>query len=260
MFNKQFMILCCLISTAPAWAISNIESQNPGQPEEGLEGTIKVGLTGKTGDSREKDYQGSSKITWRFNDDVFLGLIERNYGTTRDIKDTDDAFAHGRWTHLLSDTWAVEGFGQWEEDEFSNLESRVLLGGGGRYVVAQEEDVYSFSLGLGVFREREKLDLQTYNETNYAWRANTFYAYKHQLNPQVFIVSTAYFQPNIDDWDDIRALVNLGLSVKLTETLNLQVDYKITHDSQPAQNLNAEPPIDNYKTNSEYSTSLVYKF
>lgn len=34
--------------------------------------------------------------------------------------------------HLLDDRWAVEGFAQWEKDEFDNLTSRTLAGGCGR--------------------------------------------------------------------------------------------------------------------------------
>lgn len=256
----RIVLLGSVLLTSPAWAISNIASRNAGLPEQGLSGLLLVGLSGKTGNQKEQDYQGSAKVTWRKSDDVFLGIAERNYGTTQQLKDTDDAFLHSRWTHILTPAWGTEAFAQWEENEFSNLTSRILLGGGARYLLPKEDDAVSLSVGFGGFREREKLDLGTYQELNQVWRINSFYAYQHQLNPQVLVSSTAYFQPKVDDWEDIRVLFNLALTVKLTQTLDLQMAYKATHDSEPAQNLDAVPVIDNYKTNTEYSTSLVYNF
>lgn len=248
-----------LLLTSPSWGISNIASRNPGLPEQGVSGQVLVGIDGKTGNQKEEDYQASARLTLRQGDNVLLGIMERNYGKTQRLKDTDDAFAHGRWTHLLTPLWAAEGFVQWEENEFSNLNSRVLVGGGGRYLITQSED-YSLAVGLGAFREREQLDLQTFQQTTYAWRVNSFYAYQHRINPQLMVLSTAYLQPEISNVKDVRVLFTLGLSVELTQTLDLELSYKATHDSQPAQNLQADPPIDNYRTNTEYSTSLVYNF
>lgn len=244
----------------PSWAISNIVGENPGLPEQGLGGLILLGLNGKTGNQEELNYTGSAKVNWRENNTIILGIVERNYGKALQIKNTDDSFAHGRWRRVLSPTWAAETFVQWQENEFSNLTSRVLLGGGGRYLLPSEDESISLAVGFGGFREREKLDLQTYQEVEQVWRLNSFYAYQHQLNPQVVLSSSAYFQPELNDWDDIRVLFNLGLTVKLTQTLDLQLAYKASHNSQPAQNLDAVPVIDNDKTNTEYSTSLVYSF
>ena len=259
MQKLTYAIFALLISTQ-AQAISNIESERPGLPEEGWSGHVEVGLDGKTGNNREETYSGAAKVTYRKSNDILLGIVERAYGTTRDIKDTDESFIHSRWIHILTPRWAAEGFAQWEENEFDNLVSRSLLGGGGRYIVAQDENVFDLSVGLGAFREREVLDLGTYEETNWTWRMNSFAVYKHRLNDHIVISATAYYQPSTDDFSDFRTLLDAALSVKLTDRLDLKVHYKAEHDSKPARNLDADPPIDNYETNTEYKTSLVYNF
>jgi putative salt-induced outer membrane protein YdiY len=258
--SNVFKLIILLFLSSQALAISNIESERPGLPDQGWNGHIEFSVDGKTGNKREETYTGAAKVTWRKNNDILLGIVERGYGTTRNVKDTDESFVHTRWIHVLNPSWATEAFAQWEEDEFDNLISRTLAGGGGRYVVAQEQDIFSLSVGLGGFREREKLDLGTYDETNWTWRINSFYAYKHRLNDQVVITSTAYYQPSTDDFGNFRVLFDAALSVKLTDTLNLKVNYKVTHDSEPASNPDATPPIDNHETNTEYATSLVYNF
>ncbi len=258
--QKCFLTLFTLLLSTQAAAISNIESERPGLPDEGWTGHIEVGLDGETGNSREETYSGAAKITHRKNKNILLGIVEREYGTTRDIKDTDESFIHARWIHLLNTRWAAEGFAQWEEDEFANLVSRSLVGGGGRYVVAQDEKVFSLSVGFGGFREREVLDLGTYEDTTWTWRLNTFTVYQHRLNDSIVISATAYYQPSTDDFSDFRTLLDAALSIKLTDSLDLKVHYNVEHDSEPARNLDADPPIDNYETNTEYETSLVYNF
>jgi len=257
---KLLQALALLLLSAQVCAISNIESERPSLPDEGWTGHVELGIDGKTGNKREETYSGAAKLTNRQGNNIYLGIVEREYGTTRDIKDTDDSFLHGRWIHILSDKWAAEGFAQWEEDEFDNLVSRSLVGGGGRYVIAADDKIFSLAVGFGGFREREVLDLGTYEDKTWLWRVNTFAVYKHRLNDQIVISATAYYQPSTDDFGDFRTLMDAALSVKLTDTLDLKVHYKVTHDSEPAKNLDADPPIDNYETNTEYQTTLVYNF
>ncbi len=262
-FLKSFLVVCSLICSTlsiSAYGISNIESVRPGLPEEGLSGDLQFGIDGKTGNSREETYAASTNVIWRQQDNIFLGLASREYGSTSKITDTNNAFVHARWVHLISPKWAAEAFTQWEQDEFDNLESRSLVGGGGRYVITEKDAIYSLVTGLGAFREREKLDLDTFNEVTYLWRMNSYIAYKHVLNDNVSLISTAYYQPNLDRIDDFRMLLTLGVVVGLTDKLKLNLNYEVTHDSEPAKNLAAVPPIDNKKTNTEYATSLVYNF
>lgn len=258
--KKFHLLLPALLVTQFAQAISNIENERPNLPEQGWSGSVKVGLNGKTGNQEERSHEGVAKVIYRVNDEIFMVIADRDYGSTRGVKTTDKEFLHGRWVHVLNYQWAVESFAQWQTDEFDNLTSRVLAGGGGRYIVAQERDVYSFALGLGAFYETEKQNLVSYQETNKLWRMNAYYTYKYQINDNVAFANTTYYQPGLSDFDDFRVLFDAGISVKLSTNLQLQVNYQLTHDSEPAQNLSALPPIDNHKTNTEYKTALLYSF
>ena len=251
-------VFSCVVPTA--LAITNIENERPNLPDEGLSGSVKLGLGGKTGDEEQETYEGAAKILYRQGDEIFLGLFAREYGSDHGEKDTDNSFIHGRWTHLLSERWGIEGFGQWEKNQFKNLTSRLLAGGGGRFIVAQQHDVYAFAVGAGAFREFEKLDLVSYEEYNRLWRVNSYYSYNYQINPQVSLVNTTYYQPAASQWEDFRVLFDVGFDVKLSSSLQLRLNYRMTYDSEPAQNLNLPEPIDNHKRNTEYKTAISYSF
>lgn len=243
-----------------SFAISNIENERPGPPPEGFSGSLKVTFNGKTGNQQEQTFDGAFKGFYRNTDDIFMLLTERDWGTKLKITNKDHEFMHARWVHLLSDTWATEAFAQWEKDEFDRLASRVLTGGGARYTLLQKPDEYIFALGLGAFREYEKTNLGTYIDEQHLTRVNSYYSFKAKLSDTWSFLQTTYYQPSANKMSDYRVLADFGLGAKMTEKLQLRLNYRFTFDSEPAQNLNAVPVIDNHKTNTEYKTSLVYSF
>lgn len=249
-----------LVYSGSALAIANIESEKPGLPDDGLKGNFSVSMDGESGNANELNYDVGLKLNYRNDKNMALLIANKSYGETEGVEDDGDSFVHLRGIRLISDKWAAETFVQWAKDEFTNLKYRALLGGGGRYTALSKADTYSLSLGLGAFREKEVLDLITLEETTLIWRLNSFLSYNHQISEQTHVVTTAYFQPSIDDSDDYRILWNLGLSVQMTDSLSLGLEYQLTHDSLPAQNLDIDPAIDNDETNSKYATSISYQF
>lgn len=260
---RQFLSLLALsgaLLSLPANAITNIENERPGPPKEGWSGQVEVGLSGQNGNQEKEHYRGAGKITWRAGDTTAFALAERAYGETFGIKDTDETFLHLRGIHQLDPRFAAEAFVQWQQDDFDNLSARALLGGGGRYELFNQPEVVTLSLGLGAFREKEELDLGTFTDTDWAWRGNSYVAYRHQINPQLRVVGTTYYQPNLEAFDDYRILFDFGLVVAIYKSLSLKMSYALTHNSEPAVNLQANPPINKSETNTSYATSLVYTF
>lgn len=257
---KRILTLATLAASFNAHSISNIEDSRPGLPTEGWSGHVELGFDGKTGNKEEEHYNAAAKVISRHDDNIYLGIFDRKYGTTSGVTDDDDSFIHGRWTHLLNTKWAAEGFVQWEENIFDNLKSRSLIGSNMRYIVAEGKEVFSLTVGLGGFLESEVLDLETYEEKSKLWRINSFAVYKHRINDQIGLSATLYYQPQTTNFSDYRGYMTSALSVKLTETLDLKLQYEINIDSVPAKNLAATPAIDNSEVNTRYQTSLVYRF
>lgn len=255
-----FFLSAVLWTSVPAFSITNIENARPGPPPEGWSGNLELGFSGKSGNQKEANYHTAGKITWRSGQNTAFAIAERAYGKTSGVKDTDETFTHIRWVHAYTPTLAGEAFVQWQQNAFNNLESRSLVGAGGRFHLVNQPDVLSLSLGLGAFREKEELDLGIYEEVNWAWRANTYLAYRHQINEQLRLVNTLYYQPNADDFADYRVLFDVGFLVAISERLSIALNYSLNHNSEPAVNLEADPPINKHKTNSQYSTSITYSF
>lgn len=257
---KVLALATLLFAHTSVHAISNIESQRPGPPPEGWSGHLEFSASGQSGDVEEDRYGIGGKVVFKAEENTAFMILEKARGETQDIKTSDEAFAHLRGIHERTDRFAVEAFLQWQENEFSNLLSRNLLGAGGRFGILADPDHYTFDLGLGAFREWEETDLGTYVDNQTNWRVNTYWAYRHRLNEQVNWYNTVYYQPKADDFDDYRMLFDAGLTVRLTDALQLQISYNLRYDSRPPQNLEVTPVIDRARTNTQYSTSFLYEF
>lgn len=259
MLRIPFTLLCCL-AAFPATAISNIEGRRPSPPKEGLSGQVELSANGKSGNVEEDRYGAAVNLILKDEKDTFFTLFSKARGETQGIKTADEAFAHARWMHQQTPHAATEGFVQWQENEFNRLLSRYLIGGGGRFQVLMVPDHYSFTLGLGVLHEWERDDLTSFIDENEAWRLNSYWVYKHQLDSGLNWHHTFYLQPNLEEFDDYRVLSELGLTVRLTGSLHLKLLYQLSRDSRPPRNPGVNPPFELHKTNTEYSTSLVYVF
>jgi|GEM_PF-650230 len=251
------VLVCCIQN---GWAISNVEADKPRLPSEGFSGALGLSAEGKKGNQEKQAYSGSSRFNYRQEDTLVLLLLAQDYGSKNNVRDDRSQFAHLRWTNLLSEKLASEVFTQWETEEFDYLKSRQLTGAGLRYFVGYKPDAYLCALGLGAFREKEVNDLITYVDEQKLSRMNAYYSLKFQLNNQLSLVNTIYAQPNLADFSDYRILFDLTLSTKVTDSIAFTLAYRLRHDSQPAQNLAATPPIVNHASNMEYKSGLTYSF
>ncbi len=252
---KYLFGISCALLVPPAAAIVNVEQAIIGQPAEGMHTTVDLAFNGANGNT-DKSSNKVDLLTLRRHDvhTEFLQL-QYVYGKSRGVVDTDRAFAHLRHRTALSPDWAVEGFGQVGRDPFARLTQRALLGGGLRWVLFEQDLKFAGYLGFGAFREHEVFaHKQGTSDPARAllWRGNSYLVFKRQLNDQVRVYSTTYYQPAFADATDFRVLEQASVLVKLAEKLDLKLSLDISFDSKPPQTV--------HKRDLLYSTGLEFSF
>ena len=256
-FQKIFHLVTSLaILSGPicAHAIVSMEDIHLGTPPDGFAGSYELDLAFEGGNTEQASAATGVKLQWTQDKVTDFILANYAYGESAGVKNKNKGFAHYRHIHALDDALAWEGFGQLSSNEFTNLTLRALVGGGVRLALGQRSEMQAFFLGLGMFYEREELDtvLPGEADSETALRANTYLVIKYQFNAHVSLVSTTYYQPDLGDFADFRAIEDFSLVSKLSEVMALKVGVDIAHDSMPPRGID--------KTDSLLKIGIVVNF
>jgi len=250
-----FVPAALALLSQPAYAIVNVEQAIIGKPSEGMHTTVDLLANGASGNTDKSSSRADILTLWQHDRHTEFLQLQYAYGKSRGQVDTDRAFAHLRHRTSLDESWGAEGFVQVGRDPFARLTKRTLLGGGMRWVMFEEEKKSAGYLGFGAFHEQEiltdTLGTSDPRETN-LWRANTYLVLKGQVNEQVRLYSTTYYQPDINDTGDYRILEQASMLVKMAQNLDLKLSLDIAFDSKPPQTVQ--------KRDLSYSAGLEFSF
>jgi putative salt-induced outer membrane protein YdiY len=251
---------CTLTAMMMGWsmgahAIVNIESLRTGEPPQGYSGAINVSANGQSGNTDKLSVNAGGRLQWHGGAVTNFAILRFTYGQTSGIEDTNKLLFHARHILQVTEQTAYEGFIQAERNIFNRLSFRGLLGGGVRLKLSEIPDVKSLHLGLGGFYSRETLEKRaglTDSGSQDIWRFSTYLNYVQRFNDNVRVLSTTYFQPAVDDFSDNRLSEEATLSVKMNDSLSLNLSLDLSRDSKPPQDVK--------KTDTIYSTGIEYSF
>lgn len=256
MLNLRFIVaLGLLLCSLMARAIVVIDDVKIAVPEDGFSGQFYFSLEGKSGNTKNNQFDLGTRLLYKQGKNVWLNLLSSEYGEDQHVKNEDAWFWHGRWAYELTDTHAWELFAQWEQDEFKRLHARSLAGFGHRWRYQSGTD-YLNLFGLGFFYSEEHYSADELAglpaENWYVVRMNTYWTYKQKINETVELANTLYVQPNIEQVSDMRLLDSLICSIKATDALAVTFSLTAEYDS--------EAPDGVKQTDISYKTGLQYRF
>ena len=238
-----FFLVCSFFNFSVFSQIVDIETSR----KEDLLGTkvsIDLGFDGSSGTVDRTNYSLGTRVD--FNNENWNRFLIFNY--SRREKDEnineDNTFIHLRFSRKLTTLLALEFFIQSNEKPLEKIEERNLFGLGVRLSPLKD-----LRIGVGLFDEEEKrINLEARNTT----RLNTYINYLFKMSESTSFNTLLYFQPDIEDFSEIRSLLRLGLRVKATDNLYVNINYEYAHDSSP--------PAGTDKKNSIYGFKLSYEF
>ena len=245
----KVLFFSALIFSSQAFAIVNVESMRVQKKADGFSGELELESDLLSGNTDSKHVSLGNRLQWDYGEKTNFIITSYSYGESGGVRDANNSFIHLRHVVHLSDQWAWEGFGQMEQNEFTRLAYRALIGGGVRRTLRQNDDKSGMYLGLGGFYSTERLDDNT---TTSLVRANIYFVIKHALNDTNRLMSTTYYHPAISNPDDFRVLEQLAYEVAINKKLNLQLSVNIAHDSQPPSGVRA--------TDTSFHTRIKYNF
>ncbi len=246
------VISCSLVCAPLAHAITNIESKRKSADQQGLYSELQLSISGKSGNSDKQTSSATGRLDYRREQHQVLAIVSSEYGESKDVKDTDNNFAHLRYIHHESPRFAWEGFLQYQDDAFKLLDSRTLVGAGARFDLSPDDESFQLRVGVGGYYTEEVYQLEnTEVREDYA-RGNAYVSYSQRLTPSASISNTLYWQPRLSQPSDSYLYNNLAVKVDINQRLALQVTLESQYDSDPVADLE--------HADHSYFTSLVFSF
>lgn len=248
----RLSLITCACLASVSHGITNIESTRLNNTEEGTTGNISLSLDGRIGSSDKLALGTAAQLIRAYRRDEWIAIISRDYAEVDREVNTDESLVHLRYLTKHSRNWGHEVFVQYQEDRFSFLARRTLLGGGLRYTLSSAAPLQQANhMGLGVFHEEEDyVETPSEDETNI--RLNLYWAYKNKLNEHVLYSSTLYFQPELGRLSDQKGLWQNALTINVTSTISLSLKWDMEHDTQTPDGAN--------DTQTSYNSVLIYHF
>ncbi len=233
-------------------AITNIESTRLNNTEEGTTGNISLSLDGRIGSSDKVALGTAVKLIRAYDHDEWIAIISRDYAEVDSEVNTDESLLHLRYLTKHTPNWGHEVFTQYQEDKFSFLARRTLVGGGLRYTLTSATPLLQANhMGFGLFYEEEDY-VNTPSEDESNVRLNLYWAYKNKVNDNILYTSTLYFQPEIDQLSDQKGLWQNSLTISVTSTISLSLEWDVEHDTRTPDGAN--------DTETSYNSVLIYNF
>ena len=170
-----------------------------------------------------------------FKDRVLL----TGYYTRKEAGDAildNEWYVHLRYTRMQWKKLGADFFVQQQFDEFHRLISRTLLGSGVRGVAFNTKDI-GLWFGSGYMAESEVRNLpELSNEPvevfNHRW--SNYATLNWNIVPgRVHLSNTLYYQPRLDDFNDIQALDEGKINLPISERISLGLSWVLRYDSMP---------------------------
>ena len=259
MLKKQLYLLAAafilLFTATNSMAIVNMDGLHFGADQKlGLSGDVELRYRGTSGNTDTTATSLETQINWVEERFINLLLLGYKYGKANGIQNVDNAFVHYRHVHNINKTLDWEVFSQLEQNQFTRLSYRGLLGGGLRLNVL-ETSSHSGFLGVGAFYSKEKIEYRaglTDDGTYTQNRGNFYFLSRYKATPTIKWHNAIYYQPRLNEVSDFRALLQSKLDFKINDSLNFRVVLDVAHDSEPSQSIK--------ETDTSYSTGLKWSF
>jgi hypothetical protein len=159
--------------------------------------------------------------------------------TALGVEIAEARLGHFRHNYRVWSRYSTIAFLQGQYNPFMRIESRILIGAGGRAELFGG-DVWRSAVGVTLMHEAEELTDDTAfdpalqsGDTTTNYRFSCFLTLYRAGGNGVDIDMWGFYQPIVDDFADARASGAASIRVDLVGELGLLVSYVVKYDSNP---------------------------
>lgn len=178
-----------------------------------------------------------------------LGNLALSFGDDRSFE--QNGFIHFRYDEQISKRLVIEGFTQYQVDLPLRIQYRFLTGIGPRFrlLETEKQKFYTGHLVMG------ELDKELDNNILHSdFRLSSYLVYRIKLGDQLNAVTTLYYQPRFDKWEDFRTSLQSQLLFRILRNLQFNFSASLSYDAFPVE----DPDIPNLTF--KFTNGIIWRF
>lgn len=231
------MVVLAVVSVfwgSSAWAIVNIEDMRMDETKPGWMMSSTLSFSGKRGNLQEDKLSLNGGTQWISDDLKVRNLLLFTIANDRADGQTysEDYFGHLRHTRQLDETIAWEAYLQHQSEPLNQDYKRELIGSNAR--VRVNTTIIDGYGGAGVLYEERSVALPFLGDLERQdWRFNFYLNSRYPLSDNAEFAINFYIQPVVNDFSDIRSVINAGITSRVTRVFSLTLDVSYSNESEP---------------------------
>ena len=235
----RILISILLIYFGAAQAqVTNIEAQRVKTDSAGWYGEVNTGFKFVKEVENVFTSNSDARVQYKTKKDLYLLLGEYNWSGASSKTNTHNAYLHLRYNRKLKPSWLRwEIFSQYQFNKITRINLRILNGTGPRFKLVDKEKaslylgvLYMFEFTKELNQENKVLNLKEHRSSSYI----SFSVFPNNL---ISIISTSYYQPRFDKWNDYRISNISEFRAKIAKKVYLSMAYKFNFDTYPSEGI-----------------------
>lgn len=254
-FFQPFLCLVGLIffqNLLPA-QIVNIEDQRIKSSNDSTKwyGHLNFGANVSKVKDNILQFNSTGQVQYRNGHNLILILLDFRSLRAGNQDFNRAGFGHLRYNRDLWDRLVWEAYGQAQYNKLLLMRLRALVGSGPRYRILKSNDgKQRMYAGLALLFEHNQF-LENIEDKNW-WRMSSYLSFTLWPWDGVKLVSTTYFQPQVDDFENFRMSTECALNMPLNKRLSFSTTFRFS--------LDRSLPLDAPESTYAWLNGLTFRF
>ncbi len=205
----------------------------------GLSVRSDIDFTLMTGNADFSFLGTNTRFNYNRGSDYTFLVLNGGFGRSKGENFFSQALFHLRNVNSIHSLISVEEFVQYDNNKQILLKHRALAGGGLRLKLI-EDSVFVMRIGPSVFFEHETYELDSnsfHKQKSNIVRMNLYLTLLIKLNEDVKFLGITYFQPAMNDINDLRILFDSALNISLGKAIDFMIKLQMRFDNHPPDNV-----------------------
>ena len=247
--RKLFWLVLLLSLSAQAQVI-NTESLRIVKDTTGWSGSIGLNISFAKNVKELFKIKNNIHVQYKNQKHLVLFMNKISFDRADGADFTNKGVQHLRYNYRFHPRLSSEVFTQNQYNAVSKIDYRRLVGVGFRYKLTKSEK-YKAYLGSLAMYEYEKTT-ETIPVYNKDWRNSSYLSFSFYFNKNISLISTTYYQPLLENFEDYRVAHQSALGLKILKNLIFKTAFNFTYDAFPVEGI----------PNKEFglTNGLVYTF